>query len=97
MKKMGLTTILALLVLLLSACDTEQAVESLTQERSEMRQTITQLERHVATLEAENTRLKDSIAQIGEIALQASPEMAVAFLRQQQEASTQKMLLAQSE
>jgi len=70
-----------LATLLLSACDTEETVQALAEERSMLQDTIVSLEAEVANLEAENTELRETLANIGELSAEfaegSSDAMAV--------------------
>jgi prefoldin subunit 5 len=56
-----------LATLLLSACDTEETVQVLAEERSMLQETVSNLEAEVASLEAENAELRETLASIGEL------------------------------
>lgn len=71
-----------LATLLLSACDTEETVQALAEERSMLQESLSNLEAEVASLEAENAELRETLASIGELSAEfagsGSEAMAVA-------------------
>jgi outer membrane murein-binding lipoprotein Lpp len=67
MKSPWLLGFVLLATLLLSACDTEDAVQSLSEDRQALQETVVNLEAEVTRLEEENSTLRSTLASIGEL------------------------------
>jgi prefoldin subunit 5 len=63
-----------LATLLLSACDTEETVQVLAEERSMLQETVSNLEAEIESLEAENSELRETLANIGELSAEFAEE-----------------------
>lgn len=63
-----------LATLLLSACDTEEAVQALSEERGMLQESLGDLEAEVASLEAENAELRETLASIGQLSAEFAEE-----------------------
>jgi len=63
-----------LATLLLSACDTEETVQALAEERSMLQESLSNLEAEVANLEAENAELRETLASIGQLSAEFAEE-----------------------